>query len=149
MATIERASSADLAALLSLLQAQFEEHAIETSSKTLQEAVLVVLNSDRWGFFLLAWEDGETVGVAAISYVWTLEHGGKSAWLDELYVVPERRGNGIGSALLDQVIAEVQKEGCLAIDLEVEQEHQRAVALYERKGFERLLRTRLVRRLGC
>ena len=149
MATIERASLADLGALLALLQGQFEEHAIETSPETLRDAVVAVLNSDRWGFFLVAREGSEVVGMAAISYAWTLEHGGQSAWLDELYVVPQRRGNGIGSALLDRVLVEAQKEGCLAVDLEVEQEHRRALALYERKGFERLQRTRLVRRLAC
>src|SRR5579872_5729184 len=40
------------------------------------------------------------VGLAYLAYTWTLEHGGQSAWLDELYVVPGERSRGVGTALL-------------------------------------------------
>lgn len=43
--------------------------------------------------------------------------GGKSAWLDELYVIPEHRELGAGSLLLERVIEEAKNEGCLALDL--------------------------------
>jgi GNAT superfamily N-acetyltransferase len=71
-----------------------------------------------------------------------LEHGGKSAWLDELYVLPEKRGRGIGTALVEEVIARCRASGCAAIDLEVDQEHQDAERLYSRHGFKQLPRAR-------
>ena len=87
------------------------------------------------------------IGLAAISYAWTLEHGGKSAWLDELYVLPEHRSRGIGNALLEKVIEKVRMEGCRAIALEVEEGHRGAEGLYASKSFIQLRRRRWVRKL--
>lgn len=98
--------------------------------------------------FLVARKNDQVIGCAAISYAWTLEHGGKSAWLDELYVLPAYRGQGIGSLLVDRAVAEAQSEGCKAMDLEVEEEHVRAERLYARKGFRPLRRRRWVKPLG-
>ena len=65
--------------------------------------------------------------------------------MDELYVKPEHRNKGVGSKLIDLVIKDVSKDGCLAIDLEVEEDHSRAEQLYTRKGFEKLPRSRWVK----
>jgi GNAT superfamily N-acetyltransferase len=144
---IERAAQTDLDAIHRLLQEQFGEHDIEIPLQSLRDAIAEMLVNDHWGTFLVAREEGHVIAVAAIAYAWTLEHSGKSAWLDELYVIPKRRGSGIGTALLQEVIKEVSNQGCKAIDLEVEREHRRAERLYEREGFEQLARTRWVRLL--
>ena len=94
------------------------------------------------GALLLARESEEAVGVAVLAYIWTLEHGGLVAWLDELYVVPWQRCRGTGRALLDRALAEAGARGCVAIELEVDREHARAESLYERAGFGRLPRSR-------
>ena len=71
-----------------------------------------------------------------------------AAWLEELYVVPEDRGQGVGEALLQAALDGVQARGCAAVDLEVDEAHQRAEHLYHRNGFVRLPRTRWVRKVG-
>ncbi len=68
-------------------------------------------------------------------------------WLDELYVLPARRSEGIGTALLERTSALARERGCLALELEVDANHGRAARLYERAGFGRLARTRRSRRL--
>jgi GNAT superfamily N-acetyltransferase len=97
---------------------------------------------------LIARADGVPIGVAYVSFVWSLEHGGLSAWLEELYVVPERRDGGTGTALVHAVKGVCRAHGCAAIDLEIEESQARAVSLYEREGFERHTRTRWVRKIG-
>lgn len=82
------------------------------------------------------------MGVAILATTWTVEHGGLVAWLDELYVVPERRGLGIGQSLLSHAVAEAKALGCLAVELEVDEAHARAENLYARNGFGRLPRRR-------
>lgn len=141
------ATSEDAAAVLALLARQFEEHEIEVPAKQLQTAVEAMLADDRLGFFLLAEADSQTVGLACVSFCWTLEHGGKSAWLDELYVRPELRSQGIGSALIEEVLQKANEMGCAAIDLEVDIEHRRAEQLYQRFGFASLPRARWVKEL--
>src|SRR5215472_1088667 len=99
------------------------------------------------GALLLALEGDERVGLAALSYTWTLEHGGLVAWLDELYVLPRCRGRGLGTALLHAAQNVAKMAGCAALELEVEATHRRAENLYQRAGFEPLPRARWALRL--
>lgn len=145
--TIDAVAPTDASDAVRLLAAQFDEHQIALPAARLASAVAGLVGPAGRGAMLLAREAEHPVGLAALSYVWTLEHGGLVAWLDELYVVPDRRGHGVGSALLERAAALAREAGCLAIDLEVDREHSRAESLYERAGFKRLPRSRWVRKL--
>jgi ribosomal protein S18 acetylase RimI-like enzyme len=144
---IERATSKDIDQLLELMQKQFLEHEIGFNTDQLEAAIRHVLTHEGLGFILTAEDNNQLLGFAAISFAWTLEHGGKSAWLDELYVLPEHRNAGIGTGPVERVMIEAEERGCLAIDLEVDNEHRRAENLYKRKGFQKLERSRWVKRI--
>jgi GNAT superfamily N-acetyltransferase len=145
---VSLADPRDVDPLFKLLQHQFSEHQITVDSDRLLSALHHLIASRPLGFALIAREDQCAVGFGVVSFAWTLEHGGKSAWLDELYVVPGRRGEGIGSLLIEKVIEEVKAQGSMALDLEVDADHRRSERLYKRKGFRRLERTRWVMDLG-
>lgn len=145
---IHLANKAEIEIILDLLSRQFEEHEIEVTEGRLRYAVDAMLADSNLGFFLLAQSGENVVGLACVSFCWTLEHGGKSAWLDELYVLPEFRGQGIGQALLNSVLKKAQILGAAAVDLEVDIEHRRAEGLYQRYGFQTLPRSRWVKSLG-
>jgi len=51
-------------------------------------------------------------------------------------IVPSKRGSGLGSELLDALMAQAREDGYAAISLSVEKDNP-AVSLYERHGFER------------
>jgi GNAT superfamily N-acetyltransferase len=146
---IAAAGVEDRADLLALLGAQLVEHALPVPA-TLAVAIDGVLEDPRRGRLLLARREGDGValGVAYISFIWSIEHGGHSAWLDELYVVPAERSRGLGQQLLDAVVAAARADGCFAIDLEVATDQSRAERLYERNGFRCHQRRRWVRVLG-
>jgi GNAT superfamily N-acetyltransferase len=144
---IRNGTPGDREIVTTLLIAQLREHSIDTPGDAVANAVDGLLADHGRGFILVARHGATTMGVACVSFVWTLEHGGKSAWLDELYVVPEERNRGIGKALLAAVLEEVEAAACIAIDLEVDSEHARAEHLYARAGFTPLSRGRWVRHL--
>ena len=53
----------------------------------------------RDGFILAAAApDGSVIGAAYASSLLSFEHGGVSDWLEELYVLPRWRDQGIGSS---------------------------------------------------
>jgi len=79
----------------------------------------------------------------------SLEHGGTIGWLEELYVSPQSRGQGIGSRLMADVISRARQLGWRGLELEVVTGHERAIALYLRHGFQPLSRTRFVRVLAA
>ncbi len=137
----------DLDDVTALLVAQLREHAVETPAAAIADAVGAVLRHPERGCILVARDRGTVVGVAALSFVWPIEHGGMSAWLEELYVVPEARGRGIGTALLRAALRIATDAGAVAVDLEVAVGHERAADLYAREGFRPLPRARWVRPL--
>jgi GNAT superfamily N-acetyltransferase len=144
---IRPAGPQDRDAVLALLVAQLREHDIDTPVPEVAHAVDGMLRHPGRGRILVALVDGSPIGVAVLSSVWTLEHGGRAMWLDELYVEPDRRGQGIGRQLLAAALQTAAGIGAIAVDLEVETSHARAARLYAREGFQRHDRTRWVRKL--
>jgi GNAT superfamily N-acetyltransferase len=133
-------------AVVRLFEAQLQEHRITTCRGDLRSAVQAVKADPRYGFILVASApDGNPIGVAYASSLLSLEHGGFSGWLEELYVLPEWRGQGIGSRLIAEVVARARELGWRAIDLEVDASHRRAISLYARHQFQPHSRSRFYR----
>jgi len=143
---IETATVEAFDAAVRLLCLQFDEHAIELTDNELAACLGALLADPSRGAVLLAY-DPEPVGIAVLAYTWTLEHGGRVAWLDELFVVPEHRDRGVGLTMLRRALAVAKDAGCRAVDLEVDASHERSEHLYEREGFRRLSRGRWAKKL--
>jgi ribosomal protein S18 acetylase RimI-like enzyme len=56
-------------------------------------------------------------------------------------VVPNARGVGVGSALLESLLERARDDGYEALSLSVDRENQGAIALYEQFGFRRVEET--------
>jgi GNAT superfamily N-acetyltransferase len=137
-------------AALTLLVEQMREHDIPLDASGVGRAVDGALARPERATILVArtLESALVVGVAYLAYTWTLEHGGLSCWLEELYVSPPHRERGVGRALLCSALEHARAAGCAAMDLEVEESHDRAAHLYLREGFTAHTRRRFVRKLG-
>ena len=59
------------------------------------------------------------------------------AHINHLAVLPELRGQGLGTQLLEAVIAEAAHLGAILLTLEVRQSNEPALRLYEKAGFYR------------
>ena len=70
---------------------------------------------------------------AVLTWGWSIEAGGSEAVLDEIFVA--ERGNGLGSQLIEQVIADGRRRGLARILLETEAHNDRVRRLYQRHGF--------------
>jgi GNAT superfamily N-acetyltransferase len=147
-ASIRPATGADREALVALLVAQLRDHGVQTPGADVARTIDVLLERPHRGRLLVAVEDGRAVGLAALSFGFPLEHGGRGAWLEELYVAPAARGRGVGDRLLAAALDAAGAGGAVAIDLEVERGHEQVEGLYRRHGFVRLERTRWARRLA-
>lgn len=81
-------------------------------------------------------EDGETpVGYLLAVYVLSLEHLGPTAEIDECFVQPAYRGQGIGAALLEAAHAEFVAQGCTNVSLQVARANEEAQRFYARHGY--------------
>jgi ribosomal protein S18 acetylase RimI-like enzyme len=145
---IQLVDSQTLEPAIDLLESQMREHDIVISRADLLAATRQLIYDRRYGFMLIATTSTEgPIGVACASSLLSLEHGGISGWLEELYVLPKWRGQGVGSRLIAEVVALAKEAGWRAIDLEVEASHTRAVSLYIRHKFQPRSRSRFYRTL--
>lgn len=74
-------------------------------------------------------------GFAQLRFRPSLYTGALDAHLEELYVVPERRGRGLGRALLEGAMEIARERGAARIDLGTSEDDVAARALYESAGF--------------
>lgn len=67
----------------------------------------------------------------------TFLHSGKTLYIDDLSTLPEDRGKGYASALLDFVVEQAKQSGCQCVSLDSGQNPTRYAAhrLYLNKGF--------------
>ena len=94
-----------------------------------------LLRSDEYTFAHIFRHDGETAGYGLVAKTYSQEAGGMVWWIEEIYVLPEYRGKGIGSAYLEYLFS-VKPDNVKRMRLEVERENEGAVALYKRLGFD-------------
>ena len=75
------------------------------------------------------------VGVALVTLRPNVWYEGPVAVLDELYVAPASRGQGLGSSLLEAVEAHVRERGAELLEVNVDGEDVDARRFYERHGY--------------
>ena len=142
--TVEQARIGDCRECAALLLQQLAEHGSDATQESLVTVLKQVVSDIAHGFVLFAHENGKMIGVAYLAIILSAEHCGKVGWLEELYVLPEYRAKGLGTALLTAVLERAREIGIVAIDLEVDAAHRRAESLYRRFGFRTLDRSRWV-----
>jgi ribosomal protein S18 acetylase RimI-like enzyme len=80
---------------------------------------------------------GRAEGVAVLRFRRALWSQADECYLAELYVVPRRRGGGLGRALLRACVERAVHRGCDLIDLSTSEDDVAARHLYEAEGFRR------------
>jgi GNAT superfamily N-acetyltransferase len=75
-------------------------------------------------------------GLAVLRFRPAIWSEGLECYLAELYVRPERRGEGLGRALMEAAIDLARSEGADTMDLGTGDDDRAARALYESMGFD-------------
>jgi GNAT superfamily N-acetyltransferase len=127
------AETADARPVAALLDAFNREFATPTPGPDVLTARLRTLLA---GDAVVAFVSGEPpVAVALVTLRPNVWYDRAVALLDELYVVPALRGQGIGSALLALVEATVRQRGAELLEINVDGEDTDARRFYERHGY--------------
>src|SRR5437763_1908933 len=91
------ATKKDLPALVDLLGVLFAQEADFVPDAAKQRRALEAILSDpRIGRIYVARESERVIGMVSTLYTISTAEGGKAAWLEDMVVLPECRGRGIG-----------------------------------------------------
>ncbi len=81
--------------------------------------------------------DGRLCGYLLAVFMWSLEHGGMMAEIDEVFVLPEMRSAGLGTLLVAAAERDLAERGMRRLQLQLGVGNDRARLFYERHGFRR------------
>ena len=133
--TLELAGPAQLEELLPLVAAYHAFEEVKTSAEQRRDSVGKLLHDRNLGEIWLVRKVDGLIGYIAICYSYSIEFGGRDAFVDEFYIAAEERGMGIGGRVLKEIAALLRARGIVAVHLEVDGGNERARAAYARAGF--------------
>ncbi len=133
--SIRLAKSSDSDVLLGLIAAYHTFEQIPHDAVATAAAIAPLLAQTDAGRVWLVRDDEHVVGYVALCFGYSIEFGGRDAFVDEMYLVEAARGRGLGKSALDQVADAARGLGVEALHLEVARANTRAQRLYDRLGF--------------
>ena len=132
---IRAAEVADVPVVAELIRglARFEklEHEVVMTEELLATGLF---GEHRYAEVALAEEDGVPVGFALFFHNFSTFLGRPGIYLEDLFVVPEHRGRGIGRTLLAHLAHLAVERGCGRLEWAVLDWNRDAIGFYERLG---------------
>jgi GNAT superfamily N-acetyltransferase len=133
---IRLAVSADIAGVASLAEQYWEFEAIQGFERSRIETLLRrLLSEPERGACWVAEADGRLCGYLLAVFMFSLEHGGLMAEIDEVFVCAQERSMGVGALLVGQAERDLVMRGLVRLQLQLGVDNDRARAFYERHGF--------------
>lgn len=129
---IRRVTADDHAAWLPLWQAYLLFYNTELADAITQSTWQRFLDPSEPTHAALAWDGDKAVGMVHFIYHrsnWSIEN---SCYLQDLLVVPQMRGTGVGRQLIEFVYETARKDGCAKVHWLTHESNATAIQLYER-----------------
>ncbi len=134
MVRIRTMVEADRAAVLDLMRMFYASDAVWTngSEEIFRKDVDACVGSCVYAEGYVFLYNNKLVGYGMIAKSYSTEFGKSCIWLEDIFVLPDYRGKGVGSAF----IRKVQKDFPESVfRLELEKENDSAAEIYKKSGF--------------
>jgi GNAT superfamily N-acetyltransferase len=133
---IRLARDSDLENLASLVALYWQFENLEGFDRARIIKLLVdFLSQPKLGACWVAEEGGRLVGYLLAVYLFSLEHGGMMAEIDEFFVLSEKRSLNTGTALLNTASQAMTQDGVTHLQLQFSTQNSNGKRFYERHGF--------------
>ena len=135
---VRLASTGDAAAIAALVERYWEFESIRGFDRLRVETLLAQLISDpQRGACWVAEADGRLCGYLLAVFMFSLEHGGLMAEIDEVFVSDEIRSAGLGTLLVTRAERDLAERGMVRLQLQLGVHNESARRFYQRHGFLR------------
>ena len=125
----------DLPDLSVLMQEYYAYDELKFNKDSALSALRNLLADEALGRAWLIDRGERTLGYIVLTFGYSLEFGGRDAFIDELYIREPYRGCGIGTRSLELVESAARTMGIRALHLEVDRGNQGARRFYKNRGF--------------
>ncbi len=133
---LRRAGAEDLGDLLELMHDFYAEAGYALNPDRARSAFLPLLTPGDLGQVWLADFEGQVAGHLVLTFCYSMEYGGRSAFVVDLFVRPLLRNRGVGRVLVGHARAVCEGLGVRAMHLEVARTNGPAQAVYRAVGFD-------------
>jgi ribosomal protein S18 acetylase RimI-like enzyme len=132
---IERAGVSDLPVLLGMLRAYCDFYKVHPSDDALTALCRTLIEDPAQGEQSIARDNsGAPLGFATIYWTWQTLNASRVGVLNDLYVMPEARGSGVGRALIEQCRKRCRDRGAARLVWETAPDNTTAQRLYDGIG---------------
>jgi ribosomal protein S18 acetylase RimI-like enzyme len=132
---VRLAEPSDRDLLVEMMAAFYAESGTPFDAVQAGRAFEILLAANAEGTVWILERPGAAAGYAVLTTGFSMEYGGRDAFLDDLYVRREHRGLGLGRAAMEVVLEECRRRGVRALHLEVARDNSRAKELYRSLAF--------------
>jgi len=133
---IRLAAVGDAAAIAALVERYWVFESIGGFDQRRIEALLGgLLSQPERGACWVAEGEGRLCGYLLAVFMFSLEHGGLMAEIDELFVSPEMRSAGVGTLLVAAAERDLTGRDLVRLQLQLAVDNERARLFYQRLGF--------------
>jgi ribosomal protein S18 acetylase RimI-like enzyme len=132
---IREAAQEEFSQLLQFVREYHQFEGVDLDEEQRSTAVQTLLADRSLGQIWLVVVGEVPVGYLALTFGYSIEFTGRDGTIDEFYISPPYRGQGLGRQVLERVIEEAKKLGLKALHLEVARTNARAQSLYLSASF--------------
>ncbi|MEO1400993.1 MAG: GNAT family N-acetyltransferase [Cyanobacteria bacterium J06635_1] len=129
------AQLSDLETLLAMMADFYQGQQLPFSALDAQVAIAGLIQAPHYGGIWLIQLHTQTIGYLALCIGYSLEYKGPDAFLDEIYIQPTYRSQGIGTQAIAFAENICRERNIHALHLEVEHHNPKAQRFYEKTGY--------------
>jgi GNAT superfamily N-acetyltransferase len=132
---MRKALPADVEQLVTMMGEFYSESHYTLNFRRAVDAFTPILADERLGHVWFIQADSKDVGYVVVTFCYSMEYGGLTAIVDDLFIRPAFRGKGLGNMALEEVRSFCASHGVRALHVETGRDNAAALALYRRAGF--------------
>ena len=137
MVSLRSATAADVPQILAYIQGLADYEKLTHACVATEESLRQTLFGPRpYAEVILGEYDGAPAGFALFFHNYSTFRAAPGIYLEDLYVLPERRGHGVGKALLKQLARLAVERGCARLEWSVLDWNAPAIDFYKSLGAE-------------